>query len=197
MKYLGSKTIETERLILKSETFDEQKRFWEILMIPEVNRYYLTVPVKFRDKLKDWNKQKVYYEEDMKKANNPDVFRWSIFLKDNNQYIGRISCHDGSVEDESITSPDIRGVAWIIDPKYHGNGYGTEAAKAMLNYMFLDCGVEKIVTCAAIDNPASWHVMEKLGFVRQDKIKMVQYTYLDESTPCYSYELTKEEYLLK
>ena len=61
--------------------------------------------------------------------------------------------------------------------------------------MFLDCSVEKIVTCAAIDNSASWCIMEKVGFVRHDKTKMIQYTYLDELTEVYSYELTKEKYL--
>ena len=35
MKYLGSKTLETNRLILKTQTMKEQKRLWEILMIPE------------------------------------------------------------------------------------------------------------------------------------------------------------------
>ena len=33
-------------------------------MIPEVNKYYLTVPVKFREKLNDWNIQEKYYIED-------------------------------------------------------------------------------------------------------------------------------------
>ena len=61
MKYLGSKQLETDRLILKAQSMIEQKRLWEILMIPEVNRYFLTVPTKFRDKLKDWNIQEKYY----------------------------------------------------------------------------------------------------------------------------------------
>lgn len=56
MKYLGSKTIETERLILKAQTMAEQKVLWQILMLPEVNRYYLTVPKKYANNLKDWSK---------------------------------------------------------------------------------------------------------------------------------------------
>ena len=81
MKKLGSKTLETDRLILKAQTMNEQKYLWSILMIPSVNKYYLTVPIKFREKLKDWNKQEKYYLEDMKHANDLDVYRWSIFLK--------------------------------------------------------------------------------------------------------------------
>ena len=33
-----TKNIETERLILRSSKMEEQKRLWEILMIPEVNK---------------------------------------------------------------------------------------------------------------------------------------------------------------
>lgn len=195
MKYLGSKTLETNRLILKTQTMKEQKRLWEILMIPEVNRYFLTVPVKFRDKLKNWNIQKKYYEEDMKHANDKDVFRWSIFLKDTGECIGRISCHEGHDEGENINNPNIRGVGWIIDPKYQGNGYGTEAAEAMVDFMFLECEIEKIITGAAICNLASWKIMERLGFERQEHTKMVQYTFLDELVEDYSYVMTREKYL--
>ena len=174
---------------------NEQKRLWEILMIPEVNKYFLTVPPKFREKLKDWDKQQKFYEDDMKHANDNNVFRWSIFLKDTGECIGRLSCHEGHDEDESINNPNIRGVGWIIDPKFQGHGYGTEAAKAMIDFMFLECEIEQIITGAAICNPASWKIMEKLGFERQEKTKMIQYTFLDELTEIYSYVMTKERYL--
>jgi RimJ/RimL family protein N-acetyltransferase len=195
MKYLGSKTIETDRLILKAQTVNEQKRLWEILMVPSVNRYYLTVPVKFGEKLKDWDKQKEYYEKDMEYANDKNVFRWSIYVKETEECIGRISCHEAHDEDENIIDPSIRGVGWIIDPKFQGNGYGTEAAKAMIDYMFIECEISEIITGAAIQNPASWKIMEKLGFERQSKTKMVQYTYLDGLIEDYVYLLTKTKYL--
>ena len=77
---------------------EEQKKLWKILMIPEVNRYFLTVPSKFRDKLKDWNIQEKYYEEEMKHAKDNNVFKWSIFLKETGECIGRISCHEATSE---------------------------------------------------------------------------------------------------
>ena len=196
MNYLGSRTLETDRLILKAQTMTEQRKLWEILMIPGVNKYFLTVPVKFRDKLIDWSKQEVFYKEDMKHANDNDIFRWSIFLKSTGECIGRISCHEANTEDTSINDPEVRGVGWIIDPKHQGNGYGTEAAKAMIDYMFVDCDIKEIITGAAICNPASWRIMERLGFVRQENTKMVQYTFLDELTEDYSYTMTKERYLM-
>ena len=58
MRYLGSSTIETDRLVLKAQTMEEQYYLWKVLMIPEVNKYFLTVPQKFRKKLLDWDLQK-------------------------------------------------------------------------------------------------------------------------------------------
>ncbi len=193
MKYLGSKQLETDRLILKAQSMIEQKRLWEILMIPEVNRYFLTVPTKFRDKLKDWNIQEKYYEEEMKYAKD-GRFKWSVFLKETGECIGRISCHEASVENPNITDSNIRGVGWIIDPKYQGKGYGTEAAKAMIDFMFLECEIHEIITGAAICNPASWKIMERLGFERLKEMKRIQYTFLDEPIETYCYKLTRDKY---
>ena len=156
-------------------------------MIPEVNRYYLTVPVSLREKLKDWDKQEKYYLEDMKHANDLDVYKWSMFIKDTGECIGRVTCQNSDVDDLAI-----RDVGWYIDPKYQGMGYGTEAAKAMIDYMFNEVGIDEIRTGAAIINPASWKIMARLGFERTDDTKMVQYTYLDELVEVYQYVLTKK-----
>lgn len=195
MNLIGSKTIETERLILKPQTMQEQKRLWEILMIPEVNKVYLTTPAKFRDKLKDWSKQEPFYEEKIKHANDNDVFEWSIFLKDTNECIGKIDYHEYSKEDNDINDLSIRGVGWYIDPKHQGKGYGTEAARHTLKYMFEEIEITKIITGAAIDNPASWKIMDRLGYKKLPETKLVTYTYLDDPVEIYTYEITREQYL--
>lgn len=194
MKYLGSRTIETERLILKAQTMKEQQFLWCLLMNPDVNRYYLTVPKKFSEKLKDWSKQEEYYKNDMEHANDLDVFRWSVFLKETGQCIGRVSCHPASDENSEVIDFSIRGVGWFIDPNYKGKGYGYEAAQAMMNYMFVECEIDEIKTGAAIQNPASWKIMEKFGFTRLDNTKMVEYTYVDEPVEVYQYYLTRQKY---
>ena len=194
MKFLGSKTIETERLVLKAQTMDEQHYLWSVLMLPEVNRYYLTVPKKLREKLKDWDKQKEFYASDMLKANDKDVFRWSVFLKDTGECIGRVSCQEAKNDGYEVSNPSYRGVGWYIDPKHKGHGYGKEAAFAMMDYMFDECEIDAILTGAAVINKSSWSIMEKYGFERQDKTKMVEYTFLDEPIEDYQYVLTKEMY---
>ena len=190
MNYLGSKRIATKRLELRSQTMDEQKYLWDLLMIPEVNRYFLSVPRKFIEKIKDWSIQEGIYQEKMKHANDSNVFEWSIFLKDTKECIGRIVC-----QEIDSNSPDIRDVGWLIDPIHQNKGYVTEAATSMLEFMFNDCDITAIHTGAAIENLASWKVMEKLGFIRQDEIVWYDYTFLDEPIQGYKYYLTKEQFL--
>ena len=63
MNLLGSKTIETERLVLKVPTMKEQKKLWEILMNPEVNKYYLTIDKKYRENLKNGKNKKKFIKK--------------------------------------------------------------------------------------------------------------------------------------
>lgn len=192
MKYLGSKTLETDRLILKAQTMDEQHYLWSILMIPEVNKYYLSISKKYAERLKDWNIQEEFYKKDMEHANDLDVFRWSVFLKETNECIGRVSCHKSNSDDSDSDNPSIRGIGWYLDPKHHGKGYGNEAGKAMVDYMFKECEIDEIKTCVAINNPASWKILEKLGFERLDGTELIDYTYQDEPIEDYRYHITKE-----
>lgn len=46
-------------------------------------------------------------------------------------------------------------------------GYATEAAVAMLDYMFNIVGITGIKTSAVEINSSSWRIMEKLGFEYQ------------------------------
>lgn len=146
MNYLGSKKLETERLELRPQTFEEQKRLWEILMIPEVNQTFMTIPKKYGERMKSWIIQEPFYRERIEHANDADVFRWSIFLKGTSTCIGQIGLHEAKIEFEEETDPNIRGLGWYIDPAFQGNGYAYEAAKVALDYMFNEVNISAIQT---------------------------------------------------
>ena len=58
--------------------------------------------------------------------------------------------------------------------------------------MFDEVGIKKILTGAAIANPASWRLMEKLGFKRlANQNRFVKYTFVPEEVEIYTYELSK------
>ena len=190
MRNLGSKFLSSIRLDLKSQTMKEQKHLWEILMLSDVNRFYLTVSAP-RENLMNWDIQKEFYKKAKAHANDLDVYKWSIFLKGTDTCIGQIDSHTLQTDN---SDPSIRGIGWYIDPQYQKKGYGTEAAKAMIEYLFEKVEIDSILTKAAIDNAASWKIMERLGCQRLPKTCWTKYTFMDEPVECYQYILTKEMY---
>lgn len=192
---LGSKTIETDNLILKAQTMDEQYYLWQTLMIPEVRKYCVADPKEKADIISNWQTFEPYVKDKIIDANNLNVFSWSIFLKETNECIGEISSISLYETGVSGYSESVRNVGWFLNPKYMRKGYGYEAAKAMIDYLFLECEIEEIVTYAAIENPASWKLMEKLGFTKLHFTIKAQYTYIDEPVYAYQYILSRTKYL--
>lgn len=198
MNFIGSRTIETDRLILRKSTMAEQKRLWEILMLPEVNKWYLVGAKKYANNKEHWTweVQEKFYQAKVAKASNDDVFYWSIFLKPEytnsgkEEVIGQVSAQEYG-EDLSI-----RDVGWYLDPAYQDKGYASEAARAMIDYMFKQVEIEKIISGAVKNNIASCRIFEKLGF---DKIGEETYdspyTFYDGTLTFSKYDLTRKKYL--
>jgi RimJ/RimL family protein N-acetyltransferase len=59
---------------------------------------------------------------------------------------------------------ELRLGYWLGEP-WHGRGFMTEAARALLSHAFATPGVKAVSSSVFADNPASLHVQEKLGFV--------------------------------
>ncbi|WP_172123565.1 MULTISPECIES: GNAT family protein [unclassified Devosia] len=58
-------------------------------------------------------------------------------------------------------------VGWILHPDYHGQGYGTEAAGAMLDLAFRQANLHRVIARCAAENAPSFHLMERLGMRRE------------------------------
>ncbi|MBQ2873209.1 MAG: GNAT family N-acetyltransferase [Bacilli bacterium] len=184
MNFIGSKKIETDRLILRPTEESDLKTLWGILLDTGVNKYYLTSKIN-----RDWDKEKLFQMKKLEHANDNDMFQWSIIKKDTKECIGQIS-----VQEKEDMSKDIRDIGWFISSEEQRKGYAYEAANAILNYMFNEVEITKIDTSAAIENIASWKLMEKLEFKRKEQIKKVKYTFIDDFVESYTYDLTKEDY---
>jgi [ribosomal protein S5]-alanine N-acetyltransferase len=82
---------------------------------------------------------------------------------------------------------------WIGEP-FWGKGIATAAAKAMVDYAFLNLHFLRLQACVFAWNPPSMRVLEKVGFVREGVLRQSRYKdgQLIDSV---MYALTKEEYL--
>ena len=58
-------------------------------------------------------------------------------------------------------------LGYLLDRRYWGRGYATEAARAVLRYGFQELNLHRIYATCRPANVASWHVMEKLGMRRE------------------------------
>ena len=198
MNLIGSKTIETKRLILRSSSIEEQKRLWEILMDPEVNKFYLTSA---KNKANDkeywtWQVQEKFYKSKVNKANNQDTFVWSIFLKPEYTVSGKEEVIGQVSTQENGNDIKVRDVGWFIDKNYQGNGYAKEAATAMIDYMFKEVEIDKISSGAVRDNIPSCKIFERLGFTKIGEVEEDSpYTFYDGRLIFSKYELTREMYL--
>lgn len=58
-------------------------------------------------------------------------------------------------------------VGWAFDCAFQGQGYATEAARALIDNGFAQLGLHRISVRTGADNVPSWHLMERLGMRRE------------------------------
>lgn len=62
----------------------------------------------------------------------------------------------------NLSTPEI-GLYWLIASSHRGQGYATEAAWAVISYLFNEWHLKRVVATTAYDNAASIAVMRRLG----------------------------------
>ncbi len=62
-------------------------------------------------------------------------------------------------------------IAYFIGEEYWGKGYGTEAAKAIVDFGFKEKDLHKVFARFFKSNPASGRIMQKIGMVQEGILK--------------------------
>ena len=68
----------------------------------------------------------------------------------------------GAIAPADRLRPEV-GLFWAVAPEHRGNGYATEAARAVIDHGFAELGLARIVATTERDNLASIAVMRRLG----------------------------------
>ena len=183
MKFLGTKQIETERLILrKIEPKDYVVAYKEWCSDPEQVKYTIHGIHKSEEVTKN------LYDKWIEEYNDEKTFRWMIVLKDNNEQIGTIDINNtwskyGCVEP-----------GYVIAKKHWGKGYATEACYAVMDYLFNECDVETIYSQFMEDNIASGKVMQKCGMTKEGQLRNRCEDKSGKKQDLLSYSITKDEF---
>ena len=152
MKHLGTKRIETDRLILRPFTMaDAGAMYRNWANDPEVTKFLSWPTYKSVDDanfiLDIWVPQ---YQDNT-------FYQWAIELKELGEPIGSISVVNF---DDRV---DMMEIGFCIGKNWWGQGIMTEAFRAVIDFLFNEVGVQRIEAGHDPNNPASGAVQRKCG----------------------------------
>jgi len=149
-------TLETERLRLRNWLDDDRNLFREINADPKVMEFF-----PFR---------RTYAEADALMAKLNDIITdtgigfYCLELKATQEPIG--FCGLSYANMPGIFPPEVVEIGWRLATRFWGNGYVTEAARALLDFAFDEKHLDAVVSFAVAENHRSTAVMKRLGLHR-------------------------------
>lgn len=149
--------VETDRLIMRPFTLDDRDVIFEVMKDKDMYVYTPDEPWKSTETAEEFIKLAIRLYND-----DHHTFKhfFAVTTKESGEVIG--ICGIGGIQYDRTKNE----VFYSIGKNYWGNGYATEAAKAMLSYAFGKLGLDKIIAAVHPDNIASNRVLEKIGLKR-------------------------------
>lgn len=152
MKHLGTKTIETDRLILRKMSVDDAEAMYKNWASdPEVTKYLTWPP---HDSVESTKELLAQWEKEYEKEN---YYQWGIELRTLGEVIGSISAVGMREEVEMVH------LGYCIGRPYWHQGIMTEALGAVIKFFFDEVGCNRIEARHDTNNPHSGDVMKKCG----------------------------------
>jgi RimJ/RimL family protein N-acetyltransferase len=149
--------IETERLMLRHATSDHLHDWAErVFADPDVIRY-----MPKRDMTPYARAERALNMYEGLWAHHK-VGGWVIVDKADGQLVG-------SCEVDYIDETGEYELGYALSKPYWGRGIATEAGRAATRFGFESAGLERIIAVVVPENTASWHVLERIGFVYEKK----------------------------
>ena len=180
------KTIETDRLMLRTWLDSDLDPMFEINQDPKVMEYF--------PGLQDLETTKNF----ITKVNNHfNKYGYSLYAcerKDTNEFIGFIGLLIADFK--AHFTPAIE-IGWRLSSKHWGQGFATEGAKAVLDYLFRELKIPEIVSFTAKGNAKSIRVMQKID-LQHNINDDFDHPKLDDTSPLKRhvlYRLSREKYL--
>jgi RimJ/RimL family protein N-acetyltransferase len=173
MSQPGKIILETKRLILRHQVIADLDDLWALYCNPEITRYIPDAP-----------RSREEAREELEGHMNghprfPELGLWATIYKETGKFIGRCGLLPWTIDGEQEVE-----VAYTIAQEYWGQGLGTEAAQAILNYGFEKLNLWRLISVIDSENVASQRVAEKIGMTFEREAR-------DEMGPFLIYSITK------
>ena len=146
----GVHVIETGRLIIRRFKVLDYADLHEYLSDPSIYLYEPGQPINLQQA-----------RELAAERSRGDAFR-AVILKSENRLIGHLVLEP--VEPHELQTWEL---GYIFNRRYHGHGYATEAATALVAQALADPSIHRIRARCNPENVASWKLLERIGFTRE------------------------------
>ena len=182
MDHKGTKTIETDRLILRKfvpgdapavyRNWTSDGRVTEFLRWPTHTDISITERI-----VGEW----------VAGSQSPDFYQWAIVLKELGEPIGTISVVG---RNEAL---DILHIGYCIGSRWWRRGITSEAFSAVIAYLFEEVGANRIESQHDPDNPHSGGVMRKCGLKYEGTLRQADFNNRGVADAC-MYSILRSEW---
>ena len=173
------KILETDRLILRHQELHDLDSLFALYCDPDVRQYIPDAPRNYEETRKELEWHQNGYPK------HPELGLWATVHKETGTFIGRCGLLPWAIDGH-----DEVEVAYLIGKAYWGQGLGTEAAQAILEYGFEQLDLPRLVCLTDKNNLASIKVAEKIGMTFEKEGE-------DEMGPFLLYSINRPSFLMK
>ncbi|MFO6446689.1 GNAT family N-acetyltransferase [Erythrobacter sp. NE805] len=173
---MAESTLATERLILRPPAAEDLGWLLAEVNTPQVMRHLAGVrtPEQVAESLAD----------DIAAFDAPDGHRrWTVWLADDATRVGRV----GLFHVRSPAAPPVlqgqREIGWTFAEAHWGQGYATEAARAVIVHAFAALRLPVLWSQTSDSNAASTRMMRRLGFTPRPELGYVDPDYPPQDNP--------------
>ena len=145
--------LNTQRLTLRPIEANDKYSILKYRSDAETNKYQGWIPKTLDD-------VDTFFGKLSAEFNVPDTwFQLAVVEKNYNELIGDIGIH--FIDNQQVE------IGYTIAKQHQGLGFATEAAKAVINYLFCELKKHRITASIDPENIASVALLEKLGFRKE------------------------------
>jgi len=163
--------LETPRLILRHQVLSDLDDLWALYCNLNITKYIPDAP---RTRAEAQEELEWHMHGHPK---HPELGLWATVHKDNGKFIGRCGLLPWKIDGQQEVE-----VAYTIAEEYWGQGLGSEAALAILNYGFERLNLSRLICMIDPENTASRKVAEKIGMSFEKEARDELGTFLIYST---------------
>lgn len=154
--------LETSRLRLRKITTADTQDIFEIFSDRQVMKYYDLLPFESIQRARE---QAEFFE---KSFEDKTMLRWGLELKESCKLIGTCGIFNFN---ESALKAEL---GYELGSAYQSAGLMSEALSAALEFIFKNCGINRIEAYVEPQNDFSQKLLEKLGFTKEGTLRQYE-----------------------